>query len=135
MPIAAPSPVWRNAAALTSNATAPGISRCGTAPPSCCVEMIGSAFRLAADEGFGPRQRLVIGELLGRALHVIARWADQRAADLAVERQFRAADRVDDDPRRVWRVPHLELQFDIERHIPEGRALEPDVAPFAVAEP
>src|SRR5436309_9272130 len=130
MPIGAPSKICQNATVSPSNATVRATSLYGTASPSCFRKREDSALRLAADERLGPRQGLVIGELLGRALHVIARWAGQDPADLAVERQLRAADRIDDDPGRVWRIPHFELQFDIQRHIAEGRAFKPDVAPF-----
>src|SRR4051812_48721159 len=125
MPTAMPWPICRNATASPSCATAPATSPCGTVSPSYYASWTQSPLRFAADERLGPRQRFVIGELLGRALHVIARRADERAADLAVERQLGAADRIDDHAGRVGRVPHFELQLDIERYIAEGRALEP----------
>src|SRR5581483_8716148 len=101
-----------------------------TAPPSGASGSV-----IAADEGFGALARLVIGELPRRRLHEIARWPDQRAADAAIERQLGAADGVDHDARRVRRVPDFELQLAIQRHVAEGRAFEPDIAPFAVGQP
>ena len=44
----------------------------------------------------------------------------QRAAEAAVERQLGAAHGVDHDAGRVRRVPDLQLQLDVQRHIAEG---------------
>ena len=59
----------------------------------------------------------------------------ERATDAAVERELAAAHRVDDHAGRVRRVPHLELELDVERHVAEVAALEADVGPLAVVEP
>ena len=53
----------------------------------------------------GALARLVIGELLRRRLHEVARRPDQRAADAAVERELGAAHRVDDDAGGVRANP------------------------------
>ena len=50
-------------------------------------------------------------------------------------RDLAAADGVDHDPRRVGRVPHLELELDIDGLIAEAPALHADVGPLAVGEP
>ena len=38
-------------------------------------------------------------------------------------------------PAEFGRVPHLELELDVERHVAEVAALEADVRPLAVVEP
>src|SRR5205823_10253068 len=53
----------------------------------------------------------------------------------AVERDAAAPDGIDDDTGRVRRVPHLELQLDVDGLITERTALEADVRPLAVLEP
>ena len=53
----------------------------------------------------------------------------------ALKRDLGAAQRVDDDTGRVGRVPHLELELDVERHVAEVAALEADVRPLAVVQP
>src|ERR1700693_3211509 len=121
--------------ASLSSAPAPAISSYGTGRRFCCANPVRSALRLAADEGFGLRQCLIIGELLWRALHVIARRSGECAADLAIERQLGTADRVDDDAGGIRRIPHFKLQFKIERHVTKSGAFESDVAPLPVAEP
>jgi hypothetical protein len=55
--------------------------------------------------------RLVIGELLRRALHEVAARADQSAANSPVKGQLGAADRVDHNAGGVWRIPDFELQL------------------------
>ena len=60
---------------------------------------------------------------------------EQRAADAAVEGDLGAAHRVDDHAGRVRRVPDLELELDVQRHVAEVAALEPDVGPLPVVEP
>ena len=52
-----------------------------------------------------------------------------------VEGELAAAHGVDDDAGRVRRVPDLELELDVERHVAEGLALDADVRPLAVGEP
>ena len=52
-----------------------------------------------------------------------------------VQRELAAAHRVDHDPRGVRRIPHLELQLEVQRHIAEGLALDADVCPLAVGQP
>jgi len=81
------------------------------------------------------RARDVVGQLLRRALHQVRRRRDHRAADAAVLGDLRRTHRVDDDPRRVRRVPHLELVLQVQRDVTEGAALEPDVGPLAVVQP
>jgi hypothetical protein len=46
----------------------------------------------------------------------------------ACRAQLAAADGVDDDAGGVRRVPDLELELDVERHVAEGPALDADVA-------
>ncbi len=56
-------------------------------------------------------------------------------ADAVVQRELAQAHGVDDDARRVRRVPDLELHLDVQRHVAEGLALDADVRPLAVGEP
>src|SRR5688572_6057489 len=78
---------------------------------------------------------LFVAVLHGRRLHEICRRPEQRAADAAVLGELGATDGVDDDAGRVRRVPHLELQLDVERHVAEVAAFQPDVGPLPVLEP
>src|SRR5579884_3691541 len=86
----------------------------------------GRTIVFTADERLGQSARFVIGELFGRALHEIARRADQRSADAAVEGELGAADGVDDHPGGIRRIPDFELQLASERQIAEARAFEAD---------
>src|SRR5689334_3412200 len=87
---------------------------------------------LAADEPQRAQARLGVGELLGRRLHEIARGADERARDAAIERELGATHGIDDDAGRVRRIPDLELHLTVDRHVAERRTLHADVAPLAV---
>src|SRR4051794_26369950 len=55
----------------------------------------------AGDELFDLLSAYLVAVLLRRRLHEVRRWAEQRAADAAVERDLRAANRVDDDASGV----------------------------------
>ena len=90
---------------------------------------------LAPDERLHPVERDVVVDLLGRALHEVAGRRDERPLQAAVEAELQAADGVGDDAGAVGAVPDLELELRVERHVAEGRALHPDVAPLAVLEP
>src|SRR4051794_2472826 len=87
------------------------------------------------DELLGQLVRLVILDLLRGRLHEVRARRDERTGDAVVERELREADGVDDDAGRVRRVPHLELQLDIQRHVAERGALHADVGPLAVGQP
>src|SRR5262245_21435936 len=90
---------------------------------------------LAVHEALEPGPGLVIGPLLGRRLHQIRGWRQQRALEPAVHRGLAAADGVDHDAGRVGGVPDLELQLHVDRLVAEPGALQPDVRPLAVREP
>src|SRR2546430_10250082 len=60
------------------------------------------------------RARLIVGPLIARRLHQVGGWAVELAADAVVEGELAAAHRVDHDARRVGRVPHLELQLEVQ---------------------
>src|SRR5437764_1361156 len=123
----------------------PGRTRC--APRSARRARANSG---AACGGTGPRDMdrsagdVALDELLDgvpghrvrvlhrRRLHEVARRRQQRAADPAVHRDLAGPQRVDDDARRVGRVPHLQLEIDIQRYVAERLALQPDVRPLAV---
>src|SRR6185436_18048290 len=77
----------------------------------------------------------VIRPLLGRRLHEVRRGRHEATLEAAIERDLAAADGVDDDARRVRRVPHLELELDVDRLVAEALAFEADVGPLAVLEP
>src|SRR4051794_31171424 len=83
----------------------------------------------------GQLARHVIGKLLWRRFHEITARPGDGAADAAIEREFRAAHRVDHDTRRVRRVPHLELELDVQGRAAERGAFHADVGPLAVGEP
>src|SRR5882757_4319253 len=127
---------WRpiNSSSLTTNWTLP-TAICAHAVAITATTCAQAAGRLALDEGFELRARDVVGHLLGRALHQVGRSGDDGAADSTIQCDLRRADRVDDDASRVRRVPHLELVLEVQRHVAEGAALEPDVGPLAVVEP
>ncbi|MBP0644297.1 DUF1415 family protein, partial [Mycobacterium tuberculosis] len=56
-------------------------------------------------------------------------------ADAAIEADLRRTHCVDDDARRVRRIPHLELVLERDGGIAEVAALEADERPLAVVEP
>src|SRR5690606_15796877 len=96
---------------------------------------VSSSLDLAADERL---EALTTGGVLHldrRRLHEVRRRGEDRAADAAVLGDLRGTQGVDDDARRVRRVPHLELVLEVERHLAERTALEADVRPLAVVEP
>src|SRR4029079_12474645 len=87
---------------------------------------------IAADDRVYALARDVVRDLAWRPLHEVGGRRHEGALQPAVEPELEAADRVGDHPGRVGRVPHLELQFGVEWHVPASRALHPDVAPLAV---
>src|SRR5215467_13805647 len=89
----------------------------------------------AVDEAFQPHPRRLVRPLLGRRLHEIGRWREERALQPAIHGDLAGADGVDDHPRRVRGVPHLELDFQVDGLVAERAPLEPDVGPLAVVEP
>ena len=91
--------------------------------------------RLRGDELLHQPPGLVVGELHRRRLHEVRRRRGQRAADAPVEGQFGAAHRVDDDAGRVGRVPHFQLQLQLQRHVAKGAPFHTNVAPLAVGQP
>ena len=91
--------------------------------------------RVLGDELLGRLAGLVVGPLVVRRLHEVRARAVELAADAVVERELAAADGVDDDAGRVGRVPHLELELQVQRHVAERLALDADVRPLAVGEP
>src|SRR4029450_4484922 len=89
----------------------------------------------AGDEALEPVVGHVVGPLFGRRLHEVRGGGQQPALEAAIERDLAAPDGVDDHAGRVRRVPHLELELDVDRLIAEALALEADVRPLAVLEP
>src|SRR5436190_6638259 len=79
---------------------------------------------VAGDELLGVLARLRVVHLDRRRLHQVRRGLRERAAEAVVQRELAAAHGVGDDPRRVRRVPHLELQLDVQRHIAERLTLD-----------
>src|SRR5215203_2578736 len=79
--------------------------------------------------------RFLVAVLNGRALHEVRGRAEQRTTDAAVLGDFAAAEGVDDHAGRVGGIPHLELELDVEGHVTEVAALDPDVGPLAIVEP
>src|SRR5215204_1925596 len=75
--------------------------------------------------------RFLVAVLNGRALHEVRGRAEQRTADAPVLGDLAAAEGVDDHACRVGGVPHL----DVEGHVTEVAALDPDVGPLAIVEP
>ena len=85
---------------------------------------------------FSTRSRQnVVAVLLWRRLHEVGAGRGHRAGDAPVERDLRRAYRVDDHPGGVGRVPDLELVLQVERHVAERAALEPDVGHLPVIQP
>src|SRR5699024_7435526 len=68
---------------------------------------------LAGDEPFHGIVGLRIAVLLRRRLHEVRRRGQDRATDVAVSCDLRSAEGVDDDTRRVRRVPYFELVLHI----------------------
>src|SRR5437763_3109214 len=126
---------------VTLRLAASGVSNLPPTPlawPSTLGLCLRLLLRLAAvllDELLRQLVRLVVHDLLRRRLHEVRARPDERAGDVVVERELRHADGVDDDPRRVRRVPDLELELEVEGHVAEGGTLHPDVGPLAVAQP
>src|SRR5262249_21238412 len=87
---------------------------------------------VAAEELLVPVPGPVVAVLHRRRLHEVRGRGEDRATDAAVLRDLRSADRVDDDARRVRRVPDLELVLEVQRGVTERAALQPDVGPLAV---
>src|SRR5829696_2599715 len=83
----------------------------------------------------GPLTCCIIGKLLRRRLHEIARRADQRTANAAVERNLGATHGIDDDPRRIRRVPHFDFQLYVQRDEAESRAFHADISEFSIRQP
>src|SRR5580698_9364794 len=96
--------------------------------PACRSE--GSAVEFAADELLDRIPGDVVAVLLGRRLHEVGGSRQDRPGDAAVLGDLGGPDGVDDDASRVRRVPDLELVLQVQRGVPEGAALEPDVGPL-----
>src|SRR4029450_13244950 len=71
--------------------------------------------------------RFLVAVLDGRTLHEVRGRSKQRAADAAVLGDLAAAEGVDDHAGRVGRVPHFQLELDVEGHVAEVAALDADV--------
>src|SRR5919201_381686 len=91
--------------------------------------------RTALDVLLDSFARAIVGDLTRRRLHEVRRRSDDRAAETAIESELAAAYGVDHHAGAVRRVPDLELDLRVERHVTEGRALHADVAPLAVEQP
>src|SRR3954447_23150201 len=87
------------------------------------------------DELLGQLVRLVVLDLLRGRLHEVRARRDERAGDSVVQRELRETNGVDDDAGRVRRVPHFELQLDVQRHVAERRAFHADVGPLPIGQP
>src|SRR5437867_5004461 len=87
------------------------------------------------DELLHQPARVVVAVLDRGRLHEVRARPLEGSADAAVQRQFGAAHRVNDDARRVGGVYDLELELDVERHVAERTSLEADVGPLPVVEP
>src|SRR3954468_16487753 len=114
-------------AAALQRATALRGRRCGLLDRSLAL--------VPLDELLGQLVRLVVLDLLRGRLHEVRARRDERAGDALVQCELREPDGVDDDAGRVRRVPHLELQLDVQRHVAERRALHADVGPLAIGQP
>lgn len=76
-------------------------------------QLRGILINFSSDERLGHLQRNRIFELLGGSFHEIRSRAVQRTAQTAIQGQFGAANRVDDNPGRVWGIPNFQLGFDV----------------------
>src|SRR5580692_7473761 len=102
--------------------------RCAGAPRDAGARR--SALYVAPDELVHQVAGDVVAVLLGRRLHEVRRGRENRPADPAVAGDLRGADGVDDHPGGVRRVPDLEPVLQVQRHVAEGLALEPDGRPL-----
>ena len=71
----------------------------------------------------------------GRGLHEVGGRREHRAGQTAVEGDLGGAHGVDHDAGGVRRIPHLQLVFEAQRDIAEGRALEAHECELAIVEP
>src|SRR5262249_38229031 len=90
---------------------------------------------VVAGEALRRPARVVVGDLIGRRLQQVGARPPDGAGDAVRERELAQPPALDHDPRRVRRVPDLELQLEIEGDVAEGRALHSDVRPLAVGQP
>src|SRR3954447_8985632 len=95
--------------------------------------MAASGFIL--NEGTGPAARFLVGALLRRRFHEVARRARQCAADTAIHRQLRAPHRIDHHTGGVRRVPYFKPDLRTQRHTAKRGALEADEGELAVGKP
>src|SRR5437867_968821 len=89
----------------------------------------------AVDEALEPHPRGLVRPLLGRRLHQVRRGSEERALEASIHGDLARADGIDDHPGRVGRVPHLELELDVDGLVTEGAALQANMRPLAVVEP
>src|SRR6267378_8680655 len=92
----------------------------------------GDLAAVALDELLDELCGVVVLDLPRRRLHQVGARALERPGNAVVQCELREPDGVDHDAGRVRRVPDLELELDVQRHVAEARALEPDVCPLAV---
>src|SRR4030095_198496 len=101
--------------------------------PACVINTNGGTFLFfARDEALDPVVRHVVRPLLGRRLHQPGGRRAEGALEAPGERALAGANGVDDDPGGVGRVPHLELELDVNRLIAEAAPFEADVRPLAI---
>src|SRR5882757_5592549 len=93
---------------------------------------IAASGRITFHEAKHQAPSLLVGKLARRRFHVIAGWTNNSAAHPAIQRNLGAPDGIDNDARRIWRIPDFELQFKIERGAAETGRFEPDVRDLAV---
>src|SRR3954469_5538402 len=91
--------------------------------------------RVVLDESSRSPACFLVGKLLRRRLHEIARRTGEGASDTAIHRQLCTANGVNDHASRIRRIPDLKPYLGAERHAAEGGALETDVSKLAIRQP
>src|SRR5262249_31153094 len=90
---------------------------------------------IVRDELFSQPAGVVVRVLLRWRLHEVGARPLERAREAMLQRQLAAANGIYHDAGRVGGVVHLQLQLDVERHVAEAAALQPDLRPLAVSQP
>src|SRR5438874_533419 len=70
-----------------------------------------------------------------RTLHEVRARAFKSTAQTTVQAEFGAANGVDDHAGAVRRIPHFELELDVQRHVAERPTFQADVRPLPIGEP
>src|SRR5206468_1091770 len=129
------STLRRGVSAVNGASQVPGTGVPGTSVLGLDVGGRADLAAVPLDELLDELVGVVVRDLPRRGLHQVGARAFERPGDAVVQGELPEPDGVDHDAGRVRRVPDLELQLDVQRHVAEARALEADVRPLAVFQP